>query len=260
MKDGKLSRKDDNMFEWNSDQYLKFKAQRTQPAIDLAKRVADVNPKTVLDIGCGPGNSTAVLKSIFPNAQITGIDTSQDMIDKAKKTYPDIDFRPGDARDISEKYDLLFSNACLQWIPNHKELIPYLMSRLNDGGKLAVQIPMNGEEPLFRIIRDVVSEMSLSNLERQWTLKPDEYYEILSGCSDNFKIWETVYYHDLPNHDALLEWVKGTHIRPYLAQFSEADGIEFENEILKRTKKIYPVMSDGKVILRFRRFFFTAAK
>ncbi len=248
------------MFNWNSDQYLKFKAQRTQPAIDLAKRVADVNPKSVLDIGCGPGNSTAVLKAVFPDAKILGIDSSQDMIDKAQKTYPDMYFSLGDAREIADKYDLLFSNACLQWIPNHKELIPYLMSKLNDGGILAVQIPMNGEEPLFRIIRDVVSEMRLSGLERQWTLKPDEYYEILFRCSDNFKIWETVYYHDLPNHEALLEWVKGTHIRPYLALLNEEDGLEFEKEILDRVKKIYPVMSDGKVILRFRRFFFTAEK
>ncbi len=248
------------MFNWNSDQYLKFKAQRTQPAIDLAKRVADVNPKSVLDIGCGPGNSTAVLKSIFPNAQIKGIDTSQDMIDKAQKTYPCIDFTLGDAREITDKYDLLFSNACLQWIPDHRELIPFLMSKLNDGGILAVQIPMNGEEPLFRIIRDVVSEMRLSSLERQWTLKPDEYYEILSYCSSDFKIWETVYYHDLPNHESMLEWVKGTHIRPYLSQLNEEYGLEFENEILDRVKKTYPATSDGKVVLRFRRFFFTAAK
>ncbi|MCD8344671.1 MAG: methyltransferase domain-containing protein [Oscillospiraceae bacterium] len=248
------------MFEWNSDQYLKFKAQRTQPAIDLAKRVSDKKPQSILDIGCGPGNSTAVLTNLFPNAHILGIDTSQDMIDKAKKTYPDIDFRLGDARTISEKCDLLFSNACLQWIPSHSELIPYLMSRLSDGGALVVQIPMNSEEPLFRIIRDVVLEMKLSNFERQWILKPDEYYEILSDCSSNFQIWETIYYHDLPNHEALLEWVKGTHIRPYLALLSEEDGLEFENEILKRVKKTYPIMGDGNVILRFRRFFFTAEK
>lgn len=248
------------MFEWNSDQYLKFKAQRTQPAIDLAKRVSDCNPHTILDIGCGPGNSTSVLKSVFPDAIISGIDTSQEMIDKAKKSYPDIDFTLGDARKINGKHDLMFSNACLQWIPDHKELIPYLMSRLNEGGTLAVQIPMNGEEPLFRIIREVVSELKLNSLSRQWVLKPEEYYEILSDCSSSFQIWETVYYHDLPNHEAMLEWVKGTHIRPYMAELSEENGREFENEILGRTRKTYPIMSDGKVILRFRRFFFIAVK
>ncbi|MCD7784991.1 MAG: methyltransferase domain-containing protein [Oscillospiraceae bacterium] len=224
----------------------------------MAKRIEDRNPRTVLDIGCGPGNSTAVLKAVFPNARILGIDTSQDMIDKAKRAYPDIDFDLGDAREIADKYDLLFSNACLQWIPNHKELIPFLMSKLNDGGALAIQIPMNGEEPLFRIIKDVISEFKLSSVSRQWTLNPDEYYEILSGCSSSFRTWETIYYHDLPNHEALLEWVKGTHIRPYLALLSEEDGLEFENEILERVRKNYPVMGDGKVILRFRRFFFTA--
>ncbi|MCD7846743.1 MAG: methyltransferase domain-containing protein [Oscillospiraceae bacterium] len=224
----------------------------------MAKRIEDRNPQTVLDIGCGPGNSTAVLKSVFPDAQILGIDTSPDMINKANMTYPDIEFRLGDARNIYDKYDLIFSNACLQWIPNHKDLIPYLMSKLNDGGMLAVQIPMNGEEPLFRIIREVVSEFKLNSISKQWTLEPEEYYEILSGCSSSFQTWETIYYHDLPNHESMLEWVKGTHIRPYLALLSEEDGLEFENEILDRVKKTYPVMGDGKVILRFRRFFFTA--
>ncbi|MCD7803814.1 MAG: methyltransferase domain-containing protein [Oscillospiraceae bacterium] len=226
----------------------------------MAKRIEDRNPRTVLDIGCGPGNSTAVLKAVFPGARILGIDTSQDMIDKAKRAYPDIDFDLGDAREIADEYDLLFSNACLQWIPDHKDFIPYLMSKLNDGGMLAAQIPMNGEEPLFRIIREVVSEFKLNSISRQWTLEPEEYYEILSGCSSSVQTWETIYYHDLPNHEALLEWVKGTHIRPYLALLSEEDSLKFENEILEKVRKTYRVMGDGKVILRFRRFFFTAEK
>ena len=145
------------MADWNSAQYLKFKNERTQPAVDLAMRIKN-NPKTIVDIGCGPGNSTKVLRDIFTDANILGIDNSPNMIEKAKSEHSDIDFDLCDALSLDGKYDLLFSNACLQWIPNHDTLIPSLMEKLNDGGILAVQVPMNGEEPLFRLIREVANE------------------------------------------------------------------------------------------------------
>lgn len=140
------------MAEWNSGLYRKFENQRTQPARDLAERIKGTNPHTVLDIGCGPGNSTAVLKAVFPCAQITGIDNSENMIQRAKSEYPDIQFELCDVHAILGRYDVLFSNACLQWVPEHRTLIPELMSKLNDGGILAVQMPMNGDEPLYKII------------------------------------------------------------------------------------------------------------
>ena len=105
-----------------------------------------------------PGNSTKVLRDIFTDANILGIDNSPNMIEKAKSEHSDIDFDLCDALSLDGKYDLLFSNACLQWIPNHDTLIPSLMEKLNDGGILAVQVPMNGEEPLFRLIREVANE------------------------------------------------------------------------------------------------------
>ena len=143
------------MGKWDANQYLKFENQRTLPAIDLANRIKDLAPATVLDIGCGPGNSTNIVKKAFPDADVIGIDSSQDMIEKAKLNYPDITFKLLDANSLTERYDVIFSNACLQWIPDHAHLIPYLIKdHLNDGGVIAVQIPMNGEEPLFRIIRE----------------------------------------------------------------------------------------------------------
>lgn len=252
------------MTSWNPSQYLKFKNQRTQPAVDLAMRTLKYNPKTVIDIGCGPGNSTFVLKELFPNADITGIDSSPKMISKAQKEYPDIKFEIGDAKAINGKYDLIFSNACLQWIPNHCTLIPSLMDKLNTGGILAVQIPMNSDEPLFHIIRDVASEekwdFSEMKLQPNETLTPPEYYSILSDCSSEFDMWETKYYHTLPNHQALVDWVKGTRLRPYLDCLSAEKGAEFENEIVKRSKALYPLTDNGNVVLGFRRFFFTALK
>lgn len=253
-----------HMADWNANQYLKFRNQRTQPAVDLARRVMNRRPKRIADIGCGPGNSTSVLKALFPHANILGIDNSPNMIEKARKEHPDIQFRLCEALALEGKYDLLFSNACLQWIPDHNMLLPALMDKLHDGGILAVQIPMNGAEPLFTIIKEVAAEpkWGLQDvvLPPNETLAPSAYFDILSGCSSAFDIWETKYYHFLDDHRALVEWVKGTRLRPYLAVLGEERGKAFENEIVDRAKKFYPVGKNGGVVLGFRRFFFTAEK
>lgn len=252
------------MADWNASQYLKFKNQRTQPAVDLAMRLINTNPKTIVDIGCGPGNSTSVLKQLFPVAYILGIDNSPNMIEKARKEHADIPFMLCDALALEGKYDLLFSNACLQWIPHHGTLIPSLMEKLNDGGTLAVQIPMNGEEPLFQLIKEVADEprWGLRDIPMppNETLTPQEYFDILSSCSSVFDIWKIQYYHPLDNHKALVNWVKSTRLRPYLDFLGDKRGEEFENEITDRAKGIYPVSKSGKVVLGFRRFFFVAQK
>ena len=252
------------MSDWNAELYLKFKKQRTQPAIDLARSISDKEPKTVADIGCGPGNSTSVLRKTFKNSKIIGLDSSPDMIKTAKEKHPELEFKLCDARDLTENYDLIFSNACLQWIPDHKTLLPYLMSKLNENGTLAVQIPMNTNEPLFRIIDSVAKsgKYDFSNVifEANETLEPQEYYDILNECSSDFRIWETVYYHNMPDCGAMLDWVKGTRLRPYLDALNGAEQQEFLKEILSETEKTYKKTASGEVILKFRRFFFIAEK
>lgn len=252
------------MSDWDSKLYLKFKNERTQPAIDLANRLRVYNPKTAADIGCGPGNSTSVLKSVFPESDIIGLDNSENMINKAKNTYPDLKFRLCDVNNLSESYDLLFSNACLQWLPEHDKLIPKLMNNLNEGGVLAVQIPMNTEEPLYRAIAETAEEpewnLNSADFPVNKTLLPDEYYDVLSGCSSDFSLWETIYRHSLPSHKSLLDWVRATRLRPYLEAVGEEKSDKFENEILSKVEKLYPVMNDGNVLLHFRRFFFVAQK
>ena len=250
------------MSDWNSELYLRFKQQRTQPAIDLASRLNGCHPVKVADIGCGPGNSTAILRSFFAESEIVGIDSSPNMIEKASVEHPELSFRLCDIHELQNGYDLLFSNACLQWIPNHKALLPELMSRLNPGGTLAVQVPCNAQEPLYRIIGEVAGESKwgLENivLEPNDVLTSEEYYDILSGCSASFDLWETVYYHALPSHQALVDWVKGTRLRPYLNLLGEKQAALFESEILTRTANAYSTMKNGSVILRFKRLFFTA--
>ncbi len=252
------------MADWNSTQYLKFKNYRTQPARDLASRIAGANPNTIVDIGCGTGNSTRILREIFPKADILGIDSSPNMLDAAARENPDLSFRLCDATALDGKYDILFSNACLQWIPNHNSLLPTLMSKLNDGGILAVQMPKNGDEPLYRLIKEVTDDpkwgFECANLQNNKTLSPEEYYNILFGCSSSFEIWESRYYHHMPNHRALIEWVKGTKLRPYLDLLGKEKARMLEAELVYRLKDYYPLMSDGSVLFGFRRLFFTAYK
>lgn len=255
------------MLQWSAKQYLKFKNQRTRPAMDLAKRIADKRPENVLDIGCGPGNSTSVLKQTFPRAYILGVDNSEDMIKTAKESYPDIDFRLCDVTtqlDGLDSYDVIFSNACLQWIPNHKKLIPMLFNKLNKKGVLAVQIPMNEREPLFRIANEILCEpqwdFSSRNIEKIGTLLPEEYFDILSACTDNFDVWETVYYHNMPSVEAMVEWIKGTSLRPYLNALDSEKAERLIKEITERASQAYTVQKNGEIIFKFRRFFFVAGR
>lgn len=251
------------MADWNPEKYLLFKKQRTQPAIDLAARAAGCcKPQTIADIGCGPGNSTAVLKSVFPNARILGIDSSEAMIGRAKAEHPDMTFAVCRAQELTGRYDLLFSNACLQWIPDHDVLIPALMGRLNAGGVLAVQMPRNQSEPLYRIISEVAADPAwhvehVKAQERE-VPSPEEYFDILSRCSSGFELWETTYYHVLPSHEHLVEWVRATRLRPYLEALSGPEKEAFEREILNRARQAYAATESGEVVFRFRRFFFIA--
>ena len=255
------------MSEWNSEQYLKFQNQRTQPAIDLAKRIEINNPKNILDVGCGPGNSTKVLKNVFPNAHILGIDSSENMIRKAREVYSDIAFKVMDITSENqdlENFDIIFSNACLQWIPNHRDFIPRLFSKLSKGGVLAVQIPMNFQEKLFTIMNETINEdkwdFSSMSVEPNETLKQEEYFDILSSLTDHFDIWETVYYHNMPSIDAMVEWIKGTRLRPYLDALNRNDAEKFINEITEKASRAYNRQENGEFIFKFRRFFFLAVR
>ena len=190
------------MPNWNPIQYEKFLKDRTQPAVDLANRLLSVSPESILDLGCGPGNSTKVLKDKFPNAKIIGADNSDEMLAKARELYPDIEFinldANGDLHEVNEKFDVVFSNARIQWLPNHKELLPKLLTLLNPNGVLAIQIPIQRNHPVHIIINELVQTNKWENklTPRKYNnLTTEEYYDVLSELSDDFEIWETTYCH-----------------------------------------------------------------
>lgn len=188
------------------------------------------------------------------------------MIKKAAITYPDILFRLCDVTsklDKLDSYDIIFSNACLQWIPNHEKFIPELTNKLNPGGVLAVQIPMNGQESLFKIVDRVVKETKWKFVlaeETNGTLLPEKYFDILADCSKSFDIWETVHYHNMPTIQAMPEWVKGTRLKPYLDVLDNNMVEELEQEILRLAADAYSSQRNGEIIFKFRRLFFTAVK
>ena len=219
------------MADWNSELYLKFKEQRTQPAIDLAARLSGC-PGEMIDLGCGPGNSTRVLKNRFPKAYIVGADSSENMIEKARRDNPDLDFIildiAGDMSELRGKFDVVFSNACLQWLPNHAELLPRIFMLVRKGGALAAQIPMNYDEPIHKIIARISEneKWGAKFPEKRifGTLTQSEYFDILSGMTDDFEIWQTTYCHRMPSIESIIEWYRSTGLRTYLAALSEEDG------------------------------------
>lgn len=256
------------MMDWNSSKYLKFASERTRPAIDLVNRIFYDKPKKILDIGCGPGNSSEVLARRYPDADVLGIDNSPAMIEAAGAQHPDIRFMRCDAnKDLSKlgsNFDIVFSNACIQWIPDHPALLKNMMGLLKSGGVVAVQTPMNYQEPIHRIITQISLghkwASKFDNPRIFYNLTPEEYYDLLSDNASDFCIWQTTYFHRMKSHGDIMEWYRATGLRPYLNVLSETDQLDFENDIYHEVINAYPKQKNGEIIFRFPRFFFTAIK
>ncbi len=256
------------MIDWNPNQYLKFVRERTQPSIDLAARIGIQNPASVIDIGCGPGNSTAILRSRWPGAKITGLDSSPNMLDRAKADYPEAEWITGDATSFTfrDKYDVVFSNAALQWMPDHEVLLPRLYDIVAANGALAVQVPADFESPIRRAVISVSKEAKWSKHTEgcdhllNYRTAP-YYYDILSALSAKVDLWETSYYHVLSSHSDLVEWYKGTGMRPFLERLpDDSSRKSFEQEVLEGCRNGYEIRRDGKLLYPFKRVFFVAYK
>lgn len=254
------------MADWDSTKYLKFKNERTQPAIDLVNRINIEKPQKILDIGCGPGNSSEVLARRYKNADILGIDSSPAMIEAARVKYPDIRFMQCDANKdlqlLDRNFDIVFSNACIQWIPDHYTLLKNMMGLLRPGGVMAIQTPMNYNEPIHQIIKEVSTNKKWSsefeNPRIFYNLTQSEYYDLLSDIASDFSMWQTTYFHKMKSYGDIMEWYRATGLRPYLEVLSEADKLDFEKDIYNRLLNAYPKQKNGEIIFRFPRFFFIA--
>jgi len=255
------------MNDWNPQKYLAYKNERTQPAIDLLERIVLVNPKKIIDIGCGPGNSTQILVNKFPNCTIIGLDSSKTMIEKAKADFPNQIWIHEKAENITdeEKYSLVFSNAALQWIDNHEILIPKLWKLVDGKGVFAAQIPNFEKMPINLAINNVINKVKWNNIENNiWNkqfIGLDYYYELLNKLTKKIILWETHYYHIMESMQGIIDFIHTTAIKPYLEQLkNENEKNDFEMEILEECKNYYKEQSDGKVLFPFQRMFMIAYK
>lgn len=254
--------------DWSAAQYLKFEDERTLPARDLLSRVPLTSPKRVVDLGCGPANSTAVIESRYPNAQLVGIDSSPDMIRKAKATLPHLDFTVEDLTAYSPEgpVDLFYSNAVFQWLKRGErfEIVKRLMDSQQPGGVFALQVPDNLEEPSHVLMRETATSgpwaAKLANVNRDTFQTPQEIYDQLKPISSRVDIFHTSYYHALENHEAIIEWVKGTGLRPFLDPLLPEEKEDFLQQYLKGLQQAYPACADGRVLLRYPRLFVVAVK
>jgi len=254
---------------WNADQYLRFGDERTQPCRDLVARIALASPRRIIDLGCGPGNSTEVLAKQWPDAQLTGLDSSPDMIDAARRTYPNRTWIVGEiaawAAAGDEAFDIVFSNAAMHWVNDHAGIYPQLLNRVAGGGALAVQVPCNYDGAAHRLMR----ELELSDGwrgafpaggVREWHVHgPGFYYDVLAPHAARIDLWETEYIHVMAGPEAIVDWYKGTGLRPFLdALTSETDRTKFTAEYLERIRAAFPRRPNGRVLFPFRRLFVVA--
>jgi trans-aconitate 2-methyltransferase len=254
------------MADWDATQYLKFEDERTRPARDLLARVPLAAPTRVVDLGCGPGNSTELLAERFPDAQVTGLDSSPDMVAKARARRPDLAFVEADLAAWTPEAapDLIFANAVLQWLPDHAALLPRLAGFLAPGGCLAVQVPVNLEEPSHRLMREVAAEPAFAargtDPGRERLADIPAYYDWLSRAGCAVDIWRTTYVHPLADADAIVEWVKGTGLRPFLDRLDGEGQRAFLARYRDRIAEAYPPRADGRVLLPFPRLLMVARR
>jgi trans-aconitate 2-methyltransferase len=254
------------MGSWDPGEYMRFGDERTRPSIDLVSRIAAENPASVIDLGCGPGNSTRVLQQRWPCARVTGLDSSAQMIGTAGEEHPDGDWILSPIEDWSpaQAFDVVFSNAALQWLPGHGPLVERLFGHVLPGGALAFQIPSAD----YALVRTLIHDIALDGpwaprmagpLGALTMESPSFYYDHLAPAARALDIWETEYIHVMDSPSAIVGWIASTGLRPFLDVLeSEGESDEFVARLQERVRQSYPTRTDGRVLFPFKRTFVIA--
>jgi len=250
------------MADWNPSLYLQFASERTRPAAELLARIAKPTAKYVADLGCGPGNSTELLHAAWPEAVITGVDNSPAMLEKAQKALPDCQFVNADISQWrpAQPLDVLYANASLQWLSDHPTLFPHLTTLLGDEGALAVQMPDNWQEPSHALMRQTASELGYPPRGRVPLESVQTYYDLLSSNGCEVDIWRTTYFHPMASHQAIVDWLSATGLRPYLQDLDSISQQAFLKRYLQLLEEHYPRQQNGQILLAFPRLFIIARR
>jgi trans-aconitate 2-methyltransferase len=269
---------------WSAKQYLIFDDERTRPVRDLLAALPMIEVRSVIDLGCGPGNSTEALAARFPGAEVSGIDSSPDMIEAARRRLPRVRFtlqdieawrsegrvgegRHGKLERDADAYDVILANAVLQWVPDHAVLLPSLIGRLASGGALAVQMPDNLDEPAHRLMREVAAsgpwagKLAAASQARGAMEGAGWYYELLRPVCAKVDLWRTTYFHPLSGGaGAIVEWFKGSGLRPFLEPLDDDEREGYLEKYTAAIARAYPALSDRSVLLPFPRLFIVAIR
>jgi trans-aconitate 2-methyltransferase len=254
------------MPSWDPSQYLKFADHRLRPALDLLARVPQGEHRVIWDLGCGPGNITEMIKQRWPDARVTGLDNSSDMLKQAR-AIAGIDWVEGDVESwkAPTPADFVFSNAVLHWIDGHQRLFPHLLRQVARGGVLAVQMPRNFQAPSHVLLYETAAQgpwapKLVPLLRPSPVAMPETYYDWLMPHATHLDLWETEYLHVLQGENAVLEWTKGTAVRPLLDQIEPDQRADFLAAYAEKLRKAYPRRADGMTLYPFRRLFLVAQR
>ena len=252
---------------WDPAQYLKFAGERLRPAVDLLARVALEAPATVVDLGCGAGNLAPLISARWPLAQLIGVDSSPDMLAKARADYPRVQFVRADigAWRPAQPVDVLYSNAALQWVDGHDRLLPMLLGSLVPGGVLAVQMPRNFGAPSHTTIVETIEQGPWRArleplLRREPVQAPGVYWRLLQGRCAELQIWETEYLQVLSGENPVAEYTKGTWLKQFIDRLEGAEREAFEADYRARVRAWYPAEASGRTLFPFRRLFIVARR
>lgn len=251
--------------DWEPERYLAFAEPRLRAALDLMARVPSRQVGTLVDLGCGPGNLVSYLRQRYPQARITGVDGSREMLSRARAVHPDVTFVEADLAvwEPDAPVDLIFSNAALQWLDDHHQLFPRLMSLLREGGVLAVQMGNNGRAASHRLVSEIVRDGPWSKrLSTRYRPLPDlsapPYYRWLAQHVAGLDLWETDYLHVLEGEEPVLDWARSSTLLPALAHLDDDETAEFLNRYREALRRAYPREADGRTLFPFRRLFIVA--
>ncbi len=256
------------MRDWSPSLYRKFEDERTLAARDLLARVPIASPGVVYDLGCGPGNSAELLMRRFPDAVITGLDRSEAMLEHARARVPGARFVKQDIVDWTpaDRPQLIFTNAALQFLPDHHRLFPRLASALAPGGVFAAQMPSAARESSHALMRMVAAEgpwwSRLASVAKSQPLiaEFEEYYEWLRPVASRIDMWTTSYVHVFDDLDGIVDWFAGSPLQPFLERLSDDERRAFLERYRNELRDAYPAQSDGKVLFTYPRLFIVAIR